>query len=43
VGGETVVEDGRLTRVDEREIVAKVQQVTAGWEPVARDAVVHIR
>jgi 5-methylthioadenosine/S-adenosylhomocysteine deaminase len=38
VGGEAIVEDGRLTRVDEREIVAKVGEVTAGWEPVSRDA-----
>jgi 5-methylthioadenosine/S-adenosylhomocysteine deaminase len=43
VGGETVAEDGRLTRMDEREIVAKVQQVTAGWDPVAKDAVAHTR
>ena len=39
VGGETIVEDGRLARVDEAEIVAKVREVTAGWEPVARHAV----
>jgi 5-methylthioadenosine/S-adenosylhomocysteine deaminase len=38
VGGETIAEDGRLTRVDEREVVAKVREVTAGWEPVTRDA-----
>ena len=31
VGGETIVEDGRLTRVDEAEIVAKVAEVTKGW------------
>ena len=37
VAGETIVEDGKLTRVDEREIVAKVRQVTAGWEPASRD------
>ncbi|MGH2557315.1 MAG: amidohydrolase family protein [Actinomycetota bacterium] len=37
VGGETIVEGGRLTRVDEREIVAKVRGVTAGWEPASRD------
>jgi len=30
-----VVQDGRLTRVDEREIVAKVREVAAGFEPVA--------
>ncbi|MBA3727827.1 MAG: amidohydrolase [Actinobacteria bacterium] len=37
VGGEPVVEDGRLTRVDEREISGKVREVTASWrrEPVA--------
>ncbi len=39
VGGETIVEDGRLTRVDEAQIVAKVREVTAGWEPVARHVV----
>src|SRR5712691_4441532 len=39
VGGETIVEDGRLTRVDEAEIAAKVREVTVGWEPVARYAV----
>src|SRR5947209_6206843 len=33
VGGETIVEDGRLTGVDEREIVAKVAEVTKGWSP----------
>jgi 5-methylthioadenosine/S-adenosylhomocysteine deaminase len=31
VGGETIAEDGRLVRVDEREIVAKVAEVTKGW------------
>lgn len=31
VGGETVVEGGRLTRFDEAEIVSMVNQVTAGW------------
>ena len=35
VGGETIVEDGRLTRVDQREIVAKVAETTKGWEPPA--------
>ncbi len=37
VGGEPVVEDGRLTRVDEREISGKVREVTGSWrrEPVA--------
>ena len=43
VGGETIMEDGRLTRVDHREIVAKVREVTAGWEPVPRDAVARSR
>jgi len=38
VGGETIAENGRLTSVDEKEIVAKVRQVTAGWEPAAKDA-----
>jgi 5-methylthioadenosine/S-adenosylhomocysteine deaminase len=32
VGGETIVEDGQLTKTDAREIVAKVGQVTKGWE-----------
>ena len=40
VGGETVVEDGRLTRVDEREIAAKVKEVTANWEPASRHTAV---
>jgi 5-methylthioadenosine/S-adenosylhomocysteine deaminase len=31
VGGETVVEKGRLTRFEEAEIVAMVDQVTEGW------------
>jgi 5-methylthioadenosine/S-adenosylhomocysteine deaminase len=43
VGGETIVEEGRLTRVDEQEIVAKVREVTSGWEPVPSDAVAHTR
>jgi hypothetical protein len=43
VSGETIAEDGRLTRVDEKEIVAKVREVTSGWEPVPSDAVAHIR
>jgi 5-methylthioadenosine/S-adenosylhomocysteine deaminase len=38
VGGEPIAQDGRLTRVDEREIVAKVRQITSGWEPATRDA-----
>jgi hypothetical protein len=33
VGGEPIVEDGRLIKVDEREIVARVRKVTADWEP----------
>ena len=33
VGGETIVEDGRLARIDHREIAAKVADVTKGWEP----------
>jgi 5-methylthioadenosine/S-adenosylhomocysteine deaminase len=43
VGGVTIVEDGRLTRVDEKEIVAKVGEVTSGWEPVPSDAIAHTR
>lgn len=43
VGGETIVEDGRLTRVDEHEIAAKVRAVTSGWEPVDRDAIARAR
>jgi cytosine/adenosine deaminase-related metal-dependent hydrolase len=39
VGGETIVERGRLTRIDEGEISAKVRQLTGGWEPVPRDEV----
>jgi 5-methylthioadenosine/S-adenosylhomocysteine deaminase len=31
VGGEVVVEDGRLTRVDEAEIRARVAEITRGW------------
>jgi 5-methylthioadenosine/S-adenosylhomocysteine deaminase len=33
VGGETIFENGRLTGVDEAEIVAKIREVTKGWEP----------
>ena len=33
VGGETVVERGRLTKVDEAEIVARVAETTEGWTP----------
>jgi 5-methylthioadenosine/S-adenosylhomocysteine deaminase len=36
VDGETVAEDGRLVRVDESEIVAKVREVTEGWQPILR-------
>ncbi|MDP8956279.1 MAG: amidohydrolase [Actinomycetota bacterium] len=32
VGGETIVERGRLLRTDERDIVAAVGQVTGSWE-----------
>jgi 5-methylthioadenosine/S-adenosylhomocysteine deaminase len=38
VGGDTIVQDGQLTRVDENEIVFRVRQVTAGWVPATRDA-----
>ena len=31
VGGVTIVEDGRLLTFDEREIVARVREVTADW------------
>jgi 5-methylthioadenosine/S-adenosylhomocysteine deaminase len=31
VGGVTIVEDGRLLTMDEREIVARVREVTTGW------------
>jgi 5-methylthioadenosine/S-adenosylhomocysteine deaminase len=41
VGGDAIVEDGRLTRMDEREIVARVREATAGWEPAERDAFVR--
>ncbi len=43
VGGEAVAQNGRLTRVDEHEIVMKVQGLTSRWEPVPRDAVAHAR
>jgi 5-methylthioadenosine/S-adenosylhomocysteine deaminase len=33
VGGETIVEDGVLVNADRREIVAKIGEVTKGWEP----------
>src|SRR5438874_2100033 len=32
VGGQTVVEDGRLARVDEAALVAKVRELTRTWE-----------
>jgi 5-methylthioadenosine/S-adenosylhomocysteine deaminase len=38
VGGETIAENGRLAKVDEKEIVAKVREVTARWEPASREA-----
>ena len=38
VNGEVVAEGGRLTRVDEREIAARVQELTAGWQPAEPDA-----
>lgn len=41
VGGETIVEGGRLTRVDEAEVVARVREVTRGWQPVAEGALPH--
>jgi hypothetical protein len=31
VGGETIVERGHLTRVDEAELVAQVNAITDGW------------
>jgi len=34
VGGETIVEDGRLTNVDQAEILGRVREVTRGWQPV---------
>jgi 5-methylthioadenosine/S-adenosylhomocysteine deaminase len=33
VGGETIVEDGVLVNADRSEIVAKIGEVTKGWEP----------
>jgi 5-methylthioadenosine/S-adenosylhomocysteine deaminase len=33
VGGTTIVERGRLTTVDEAEIVARVREATDGWSP----------
>jgi 5-methylthioadenosine/S-adenosylhomocysteine deaminase len=31
VGGEPIVERGKLTRVDETELVARVNAITDGW------------
>ncbi len=33
VGGETIVQDGVLTNVDEAELGARVREVTRGWRP----------
>jgi 5-methylthioadenosine/S-adenosylhomocysteine deaminase len=33
VGGEMIVERGRLAGIDQREIVAKIGEVTKGWAP----------
>ena len=33
VGGEIVAEEGRLTRLDQAELTARVNQVTGGWTP----------
>ena len=33
VGGQVVVEEGRLTGIDERELGDRITAVTAGWEP----------
>ena len=38
VGGETIVDHGKLTMVDEREIVAKVRETTREWQPATEDA-----
>jgi 5-methylthioadenosine/S-adenosylhomocysteine deaminase len=35
VGGEPIVEDGRLLNLDEAEIVSRVREVTSEWEPAA--------
>jgi 5-methylthioadenosine/S-adenosylhomocysteine deaminase len=35
VGGETIAEEGHLTRVDERQIAANAAEITKGWEPPA--------
>jgi 5-methylthioadenosine/S-adenosylhomocysteine deaminase len=32
VNGETIVEGGRLVRTDERDIVARVGEITGSWE-----------
>jgi 5-methylthioadenosine/S-adenosylhomocysteine deaminase len=39
VGGEPIVEDGRLVRLDEREIAARVKTLTNDWEPAEAAAV----
>jgi 5-methylthioadenosine/S-adenosylhomocysteine deaminase len=36
VGGETIVEAGRLVNADEEEIVQRVRSLSAGWDPVLR-------
>jgi 5-methylthioadenosine/S-adenosylhomocysteine deaminase len=36
VGGEAIVEDGQLVRVDRAEIVAMAQEATADWVPESR-------
>lgn len=33
VGGETIVEDGRLERVDEAELISRVRRTTGDWKP----------
>jgi hypothetical protein len=38
VGGETIVDHGKLTRVDEREIVARVRETTREWRAATEDA-----
>jgi hypothetical protein len=37
VGGEPIVEDGKLVRADEKEIVARVRKVTGEWEPATAE------
>jgi 5-methylthioadenosine/S-adenosylhomocysteine deaminase len=41
VGGEAIVEDGRVLGVDPGEIVAKIGEVTAAWHPVEGDEFVR--